>query len=262
VAALVFTMPLSVRAWAQFQNHDVAGQTLARWVAGAAPYINLGNTKLAFAPDLDFSTPGAYIQPDTAYTAEVHVAVKDDKADTYFAMTQPDGDLVSGHWTFPYVGGTDTVTTSTDNALLCRREYFPMWLTVESIMLRGVVGADSGSDDTLSFAIYEDADAGVQLTEGEGADLTTTANVELDVANVTIGPGMYRFCGCAQDVSGAAFHATALDDEAIDVMNEGVVTFGTAANACVAGDPPATTGAISTADDAQPVFKLSGTAGS
>jgi len=181
---------------------------------------------------------------------------RSDLADTYHPLTQPDGDVTGGVFISPAVGGDDVVTTSGDNVMLCQVTHLPMWLTVANVYLRGVVGADSGSDDTISFAIYENADAGVQLTEATGSDLAATANVTLNVTDVTLGPGMYRMCGCAQDVSGAAFHAATLDDETIDVLNIGSVTFGTAANACVSGNPPDTTGSLTTADDNMIVFKL------
>jgi len=191
-------------------------------------------------------------------TADVALQIADDAADTYYILTQPDGDVTGGFFAWPPIGGDDAVTTTTDETMLCEVIYLPQWLTVANVYLRGVVGADSASDDTISFAIYENADAGAQLTEATGADLSATANVTLDVTDVTLGPGMYRFCGCAQDVSGAAFHAATLDDETVDIMNLGAVTFGTAANVCVAGDPPATTGALTTADDNKIVFKIGG----
>ncbi len=190
-------------------------------------------------------------------TSTVH-QLRNDKADTYYPLTNPDGDISGGHWLHPAIGAADTVTTTTDNAMLCQVLYLPMWLNATVVDVLGVVGTDSGTDETLAFAIYENADAGVQLTEGVGADLTTTALVAINITDVVLGPGMYRMCACAQDISGAAFHATTLDDESIDVMNAVAVTFGTSANACVTGNPPDTTGALTTADDASPVFKIRG----
>lgn len=182
-----------------------------------------------------------------------------DSEDAYYVLTQPDGDLTGGAFTFPAIGASDSVTTTTDNALLCQQVFMPGILTVNNIMVRGVVGSDSATDDTLAVAIYEDADAGTRLiTTGASSDFTTTANATLAVTDTTLQPGFYRLCGCSQDISGVAFHAAALDDESIDVMNQGTVTFGTGANACASGVPPTTTGALTTADDAIPVIKLSG----
>ena len=191
-------------------------------------------------------------------TADVTYEFQTDAADTYEVLAMPDGDVTGGHFIWPLSTTADAVTTTTDNAMLCERLFFPMNLTVANAYVLGVVGTDSGSDETLAFAIYNDADAGTQVTEGVGSDLTTTALVTIDVTDATIGPGMYRFCWCAQDISGAAFHAETRDDEAIDVMNDDAVVFGTAANPCVTGNPPATTGALTTADDNVPVTKIGG----
>jgi hypothetical protein len=184
---------------------------------------------------------------------------RNDKADTYYPLTQPDADITGGAFTFPSEHSSDTVTTSTDNQMVCQQIFMPGWLTVNNIMIKGVVASDSSTDDTLAVAIYEDATAGVRLvTTGASADFTSTAVRTLAVTDTTLGPGFYRLCYCAQDVTGVAFHAATLDDEAIDVMNQGVVTFGTAANACAAGVPPTTTGALTTADLELAVIKLSG----
>lgn len=186
----------------------------------------------------------------------IFVELRSDSADTYYFLTNPDADLTGGHFVHPAVGGDDAVTSSGDNVLLCSRVYLPLWLTVGSAYVRNVVASDTGSDETLAVAIYEDADAGTRLATGQSSDATTTENAEIDFTDVTLGPGMYRLCGCAQDVSGSSFHAATQDDETIDVINQDTVVFGTGANSCSSGAPPTTTGALSTADDNIPVIKL------
>ena len=227
------------------RNIVLNGNALARWDWNSGtPVLNLGTTAIAWSSVADFSS---------TTTKVVGLA---DKADTYNFLTQPDGDLTGGHFMSPANGAADAVTTAGDNVMLCEVIHLPMWLTVANAYVRFVVASDTGSDETLAIAIYENADAGVQLTEGVGADSTTTENVVIDVTDVTLGPGMYRFCGCAQDISGGAFHAETRDDEYIDIMNQGAVKFGTAANACVAGNPPTLTGALTTRDDNAIVFKI------
>lgn len=190
-------------------------------------------------------------------TADITIQFRTDSADTYYALTMPDGDITSGHFQMPDNGGADTDLTMTDEALYVYRVYIPNWITVANVYARTTQGADvAGSDDILGVAIYEDADAGAQLTEAVSADITATANVTFNVTDVTLGPGFYRIAVCSGDGSGATFVADTTDDEFIDVANLGTVTIGTGANACVSGNPPATTGAVSTADINYVVLKL------
>ena len=184
-------------------------------------------------------------------TADITLQWRDDKADTYHPLTQPDGDLTGGFFNpAASPSGDVSITTSGDNKMLCVRKFLPYWLTIANARVLNDILTDSGADDTQAVAIYEDADAGVQLTEGQSDDATTDAVEIINVADVTLGPGMYRWCGCSQDVTGSIFGGGELvDDEALDYMNSGQVYIGEAANDCVAGDPPATTGALSAIDN-------------
>jgi hypothetical protein len=46
------------------------------------------------------------------------------------------------------------------------------------------------------------------------------------------------------------------EDEFLDVANSGTPILASAANDCVAGDPPATTGALTATDSEVPIFKI------
>src|SRR3990167_3264546 len=189
-------------------------------------------------------------------TADITIEFRDDLVDTYYPLTMPDADITGGFWRFPDVGTADADLTMTDNTLYVYRVYLPHWITIANVYGRTTQGADvAGSDDILGVAIYEDADAGTQRTEALSADVTATADIIFDVTDVTLGPGFYRIAVCSGDGSGAVFTAETLDDEYIDVINAGAVTIGTGANACVAGDPPTTTGALTTADINHVVLK-------
>lgn len=193
-------------------------------------------------------------------TADLTITWANDLAGTYRPMTNIAADVTGGVFIMPPFGiaATDNDMTMADNTLYVYRVYVPQWITVANVYARGTQGAQiAGSDDLLGVAIYEDADAGADLASSTSADFTATADVTFNVTDVTLGPGMYRVAVCSGDADGIAFVAgDPIDDEAIDVYNLGAVTIGTAANACVAGDPPTTTGALTTADILMPVVKL------
>ncbi|MDO8631715.1 MAG: hypothetical protein Q7R41_14605, partial [Phycisphaerales bacterium] len=193
-------------------------------------------------------------------TADLTITWANDLAGTYRPMTNIAADVTGGVFIMPPFGiaATDNDMTMADNTMYVYRVYVPQWITVANIYAKGTQGAQiAGGDDILGVAIFEDADAGVDLASTLSADFTATADVIFNVTDVTLGPGMYRIGVCSGDADGVAFVAgDPLDDEAIDVYNAGAVTIGTAANACVAGDPPTTTGALTTADILMPVLKL------
>lgn len=240
----------------QFPGSDIIRQ----WMGGAiefdwtSTFFGLRDNYIEYEGTADASE--AQFRFDDP-TADYAYYVPDSLADNYDVLGIPDGDVTGGFFQNPSVGGDDAVTTSGDNVLLCSRIYLPNRLTVGAAYARNVVASDTDSDETLGVAIYLDADAGTRLATGMSSDATTTENVEIDFTDVTLNPGMYRLCGCAQDVSGSAFHAATQDDETIDVLNAGAVPiFGTGANSCSSGAPPTTTGALTTADDNIPVIML------
>jgi hypothetical protein len=114
-------------------------------------------------------------------------------------------------------------------------------------------GGAIAAADIVGIAVYEDADAGTQLTTGTG-DGTAAGLEAVDVTDVTLSPGFYRFAICTSDNTNMNFAGTLLDDEQIDVISgvAGQLAMGSGANACVAGVPPTTTGALTTQDVAIP----------
>lgn len=153
----------------------------------------------------------------------------------------------------PAPAGDVSITPSGDNKLICYRHYVPYGVTVTSARVLNDILTDSGADETLAIGIYVDADAGALLSSGKSDDATTDAVeiLTMSPAAVTIGPGMYRICGCAQDVSGSVFGGGQLvDDEFLDFANvAGDVVVGEAANDCTTGTVPATTGVLSAVDN-------------
>ena len=190
-------------------------------------------------------------------TADVTYLLRADLAATYHVLAIPAADVTAGFWQIPGWGSSDVDLTMADNTMYVYRLYLPQYVTVANIYARGTQGADiAAADDLLGIAVYEDADAGADLGSATSADFAATADVIFNITDVTLGPGFYRIGVCSGDASGISYVAETLDDEFIDVANAGAVTIGTAANACVAGDPPTTTGALTTADINIPVLKL------
>lgn len=190
-------------------------------------------------------------------TAAITISWANDLAGTYRPLTNIAADVTGGVWVIPEVGAVDVDLTMTDNTLYVYRLYLNHWQTVANIYITATQGADiAGSDDLIGVAIYEDADAGTQLLEAISTDFAATGNQILNNTDATLGPGFYRVAVCSGDGSGIVNVAQTLDDEYIDVVNQGAVVIGTAANACVAGDPPTTTGALSTADINMPILKF------
>ena len=218
------------------------------WAITGSALVAEGATADASETTLDFTDP----------TADITVRFRTDLVDTYHILTAPDADLTAGIFVYPPNAAADAnlATNVTDNMMVVYRVYIPMWITVANIYARGDVITDSGSDDLLGVAVYEDADAGTNLGEATSADLSADANVTFNVTDFTIGPGMYRIGVCSGDISGVAFVAETTDDEFIDIVNVGAVAIGSAANPCVLANPPATTGALSTVDVNMVVLKF------
>jgi hypothetical protein len=178
-------------------------------------------------------------------------------ADTYVVHATPDGDLTTGYLMFApgLPESADAVTGGADNVMYVLVRYVPFPITVETVKMT-VEGADSAADDTVAVAVYYNADAGAQIAEIQSADQAGAANLNLDIPDFTLQPGFYRFAWCSQDITGADSVSFLLDDQYIDVLNATTVFWGTAANACVAGNPEATTGALTSSDIAVPVIKF------
>ena len=194
-------------------------------------------------------------------TADITTEFRDDKADTYYPLTNPDADITGGYWAMPLDGAVDTddslTTNVTDNEMIVYVVYIDRWITVDKIVVYGDVLTDSASDELIGVAIYENADAGVQLTTGTSTDFTADAVQSIDVTNVTLGPGMYRIGVCSGDISGVAAGAHTIDDEVDIIVNGGdtdVIT--SAANACTAAVPASTTGALTASTSEWAIIKL------
>jgi len=173
-------------------------------------------------------------------------------ADTYNVIATPDGEMVTGNLYYGEYTDAVAAAANADNVMLVKRAYVPHPITVVQIDTLNIDLANvSAADNTIAVAIYADADAGVQIVELVGATDdgagAATGLYSLDIADTTLLPGWYRFAFCAQDASDndIELHQTNADVLLIHGAGAAPGEFtSTATNPCVAGDPPATTGAL------------------
>lgn len=196
-------------------------------------------------------------------TADIIYQIRDDAADTYYPIAVPDDTLTTSQFTLP--SGIPVGAASAEDALagdldvVCYREYLPYPITVTEIILYEFQATSAGSSDFLGAAIYEDADAGVQLTEGATVYAADGAALVLDVADVTLEPDFYRFCATQNDVSAQDWGAFAQAASLAAVQGEtaGECRFCKATNDSTGdADMPATTGALTASTEAMPVMQL------
>ena len=175
----------------------------------------------------------------------------------YHVLSTPEIHAASGYFSIPplFTHSEDVVHDSTtgNDGMYVYRMYLPHPLTVSDASVLLVDGAALAVGDIVGIAIYEDANAGIQLTEGTG-DGTAAGLETVALADVTLHPGFYRFAICSSDATNMHFAGTLFDDEHIDLVAgiAGDILYGLATNPCVTGDPPATTGALLTDDEAIP----------
>jgi hypothetical protein len=153
--------------------------------------------------------------------------------------------------------GTAGFTGSSNNVLYCER--VPATLSLTATKLTGTVAA--GGSANAGYAVYVDADAGSELGEVVAAvvsDGGAGTNVTASGLSITVVAGtLYRVCYCTDNVLNAppmeSGHKSVSGTPYFAPMfNQSGTFLGHGANACVAGNPPATTGAL-TADDVTPL---------
>lgn len=190
-------------------------------------------------------------------TADITVQFRDDKAATYNILVTPNADVTVGDFLNPLIQIQDGVAASantTDDVLLVQRFYLPHPLTVITVDLINIDSANaSAGDNTIAVALYEDLDGGTQIVEAIGASDDGAGGFNgaysINITDTTFEPGWYRIAFCAQDVSDNDIVIQTANGNIELVLGAGTGEFlGQGANPCVAGDPPATTGAISQAD--------------
>ena len=196
----------------------------------------------------------------TDATADVTYQFRTDLADTYEVLATPDADRTAGFFMFPPYASGDALmnTTVTDDEMIVVTFYLPFHLQVDNVYARADFVADSGTDEKLGIALYENADAGTQLFEATSAEITVDGDLTFNVTDTALGPGWYRLGLCSGDISGVGFVAsTIFDDEHWDVINLGGTSImSSAANACTTGNPDTTTGALTDAETELPSFKM------
>ena len=182
-----------------------------------------------------------------------------DETDWNFVHKSSAADLTTATFFYPQDFGVDiAITPSGANAGLVVRAYVPFPITVAQAVLGLEDLSAADTSDIVGFAIYRDADAGEQLYT-DNSPWAASAGTVMNGTDVTLQPGMYRFYFCSSDATNLGYTGTTLDDEVQDIFSDAGsdVFIATTANACTAGVPPTTTGALTAAAVvAVPLFKL------
>jgi hypothetical protein len=160
---------------------------------------------------------------------------------------------------FPTAAGLPETSVAAEDALaadfqvVCYRAYLPYPVSPAEVVMYEFQVAAAGATDYIGFAIYDDADDGIQRAEGASVYAADGAPLVIDLGDDVIYPGWYRFCACQNDVSAQDWLAIAQTATVTAVFNETVseIRYGLATNACTGNaDMPDTTGALaSTAED-------------
>lgn len=120
------------------------------------------------------------------------------RANDYVSFTPP---LQSGDYYFvPSVAGLGAATPSADN-LRCVSEYIPNAVTLDRIGAEITIVGDAGS--TYRLCIYGDDGVGEPgaLVVDAGAIAGDSATVQELTISTALNPGVYHFCGVAQNVT-------------------------------------------------------------
>ncbi len=169
------------------------------------------------------------------------------------AIDVPEDEITSGYFLLPQQmlgdgAGTDIeVTPGANLRNYCYRAYLPYPLTITEAVVQSEDLAAAAVTDYIGVAIYEDASNGVRLTTGAVAYAADAAPLVIDLEDVTLDPGWYRFCTASSDATNLGWFGCLTDDEQNDVLAETAseVAFGLATNAATGnGVMPATTGAL------------------
>ncbi len=229
--------PAQGELWVHTDGAADGGQALFVWNSVAATWESMGQEVVV----------GTSIYDWQAHTYG---------ADTYIPLAIPDGQMATGYYSIPplFTHTEDvTMTVGANERLIVMRQFVANPVTISDAAVILVDGGAIAAGDIVGIAVYEDADAGVQLSTGTG-DGTAAGLEEVALTDVTLYPGFYRFGICTSDDTNMNFAGTLLDDEHIDIISgiAGDIAFGSGANPCVVGVPPATTGALTTQNEAIP----------
>jgi hypothetical protein len=185
-------------------------------------------------------------------------------ADNYYVTAVPDISRTTG--SLYYGEYTDAVAAAgeADDVMIVQRIFIPHVVTVTHVDLLNIDIANvSAGDNTISVAIYNDADAGAQIVETVGATDDGAGNATglytIDIADTVLHPGWYRIGFCAQDASDNDIEVHTVNADVLLVWAGGALaseyTSTAAANPCVAGNPNALTGVLTQSVHKVP-FKL------
>jgi hypothetical protein len=185
-------------------------------------------------------------------------------ADNYYVTAVPDITRTTG--SLYYGEYTDAVAAAgeADDVMIVQRIFIPHVVTVTHVDLLNIdIANGTAGDNTISVAIYNDADAGAQIVETVGATDDGAGNATglytIDIADTVLHPGWYRIGFCAQDASDNDIEVHTVNADVLLVWAGGALaseyTSTAAANPCVAGNPNALTGVLTQSVHKVP-FKL------
>ena len=173
--------------------------------------------------------------------------------DVYQVTAVPDITETTGNLFYGQDDAAVGAAAQADDVMIVRRIYVPHAITVTNVDLLNIDLANvSAADNTISVAIYFDADDGVQIVEqigvtddGAGA---ATGLYTINITDTLLLPGWYRVGMCAQDASDNDIEVQVAQADILTLVAGGALasefTSTAAANPCVAGDPEPVTGVL------------------
>lgn len=200
-------------------------------------------------------------------TADQTYSFRNKAADTYWFMVEQDGGLSASSLNFPAAaylapGGAEAEDPlASDLEVVCYRYQQPFTMLVTEAVVYEAQVASAGATDYIGVAIYADADAGAQVTEGASVYAADGAALVIDLTDATLEQGYwYRLCASQNDVSAQDWFGYPQGTAQIAVQGDTPASesnfFGTANDSTGNADMPATTGAMEATSESMPLIRL------
>lgn len=210
------------------------------------------------------SLPSAAIPGRLAYNSTTAQLNVDNGSAWESVNSSPNANLTeSVFWlpgtAYPAGGAAAEDPLANDLENVCYRAYLPYPMTVTEAVVYEFQATSAGASDYIGVGIFEDADAGSQLSLGATVYAADGASLVIDMSDVTLNPDFYRFCACQNDVSAQDWLGYPQATGEAAVMNETVseLSFGLATNACTGNAVmPSTTGALASSAESIPLLKF------
>jgi hypothetical protein len=173
-------------------------------------------------------------------------------ADSFYFTTTHDGEITASQFFLPTQAGlpADAAAAAEDALaadldMVCYRAFLPYPMTLtEATIYEYAVGAGAGT--YMGLGVYEDDDAGALLSVGSTVYAADGAALVVDMTDVDLFPGWYRWCGCQQTVANQDWLGIAQTAVVTAVYNETVseLRYGQGADCTGNAVAPAATGAL------------------